>query len=263
MEDIWKICQRNWNPQCKLTITAALINILNAIWYSRNQQRFKDKKIHWRSAISTIISNVSLSSNLSNTVASSSISDFIILKKFNVCIHPPKAPKIIEVVWHPPIFRWIKCNTDGSATNTSSSCGGIFRDKDAKFLLCFAENTGIGSAYHAELSGAMRAIEIAVQHQWTSLWLESDSALVVNAFKNHSLVPWRLRNRWTNCMLNISSMNFLVTHIYREGNSCADALANFGLSLDTLTIWLEIPMCIRSFYFQNRHGLPCFRFVNF
>ncbi|RHN73363.1 putative ribonuclease H-like domain, ankyrin repeat-containing domain-containing protein [Medicago truncatula] len=262
-EDIWKICSRNWNPQCKLTITAAIINILNAIWYARNQQRFQDKKIHWKSSISTIISNVSLSSNLSQTVASSSITDFIIMKKFNVSIHPPKAPRIIEVVWHPPIFDWIKCNTDGAATNVSSSCGGIFRNKDSMFLLCFAENTGIGSAYHAELSGAMRAIEIAARHHWNFLWLESDSALVVNAFKNHSLIPWRLRNRWNNCLHIVSSINFMVTHVYREGNCCADALANIGLTLDHLTIWLDMPACIRGYYVQNRLGLPGFRFVNF
>ena len=27
-------------------------------------------------------------------------------------------------------------------------------------------------------------------------------------------------------------MSFLATHIYREGNNCADALANIGLNLD-------------------------------
>jgi len=69
MEDIWKLYLRNWNSQWKLTITDSLINIINAIWFARNQQRFKDKKIHWKFDISTIISNVSLSSNLSQTVA--------------------------------------------------------------------------------------------------------------------------------------------------------------------------------------------------
>lgn len=107
----------------------------------------------------------------------------------------------------------------------------------------------------------MRAIEIAASHQWKSLWLESDSALVVNAFKNHSLIPWKLRNRWNNCLHIVRGMNFLVTHVFREGNCCADALANIGLTLDHLTIWLDLPDCVRGFYTQNRLGLPCFRFV--
>jgi len=80
----------------------------------------------------------------------------------------------------------------------TSSCGGIFRNRNADILLCFAENIGHESAYFAELSGAMRAIELAMQHDWQSLWIETDSALVVNAFKNISQFPWKLRNRWEN-----------------------------------------------------------------
>jgi len=135
------------------------------------------------------------------------------LMKFNVDIYPPKAPKILEVLWYPPPFQWIKCNTDGSSNLQSSSCGGIFRNKDTDFLLCFAENTGQESAFFAELSGAMRAIELAKQYNWQSLWLESNSALVVDAFKNKSQVPWKLRNIWDNCILATRTMNFIISHV--------------------------------------------------
>jgi len=262
IEDIWTVCDKPWNPQCKLVVTAAIINLINSIWYARNQIRFQNKKIHWKSSIASIISNTSFAGNNSNSRASNSMTDFTILKKFNVNLHPPNAPKIIEVLWQPPIFQWIKCNTDGSANDITSSCGGIFRDKESNFILCFAENTGIGNSLHAELCGAMRAIELAHQNQWSSLWLESDSTLVVKAFKKHALIPWKLRNRWDNCMLKTRDMNFIVTHVYREGNFCADALANAGLSMTSLTVWNDIPICIRSHYGQNRLGLPCYRFVN-
>jgi len=85
--------------------------------------------------------------------------------------------------------NWIKCNVDGSSVANNSACGGVFRDANADFLFCFAENTGQGNAFHAELSGAMRAIEVAHSKHWNSLWLELDSALVVNAFKSNSEVP--------------------------------------------------------------------------
>lgn len=188
--------------------------------------------------------------------------NFIVLKKFGVSLHPPNAPKIIEVVWNPPIFNWIKCNTDGLSTNNHSACGGIFRDSQAKFLLCFAENSGFGNAYHAELYGAMRALEIAAQHQWHTLWLECDSILVVKAFTNQFLIPWNLRNRWEKCMQFVSGINFLVTHVYREGNCCADSLANIGLSLHGLTVWLEIPASIRGNVVKDRLGMLNYRFVN-
>ena len=130
-------------------------------------------------------------------------------------------------------------------------------------LLCFAEPTGLKNAFHAELLGAMKAIELANQFHWNNLWLESDSALVINAIKNNALVPWSLRNRWDNCIQTTRSMNFLATHVYREGNICVDALANAGLSINHLTIWMQVPNCIREFYGKNKLGFPNFRFVNF
>jgi len=116
-----------------------------------------------KSSVTTIISNTSLSGSYTSC-DHSNINDFVFLKKFNIDIHPPKAPKIIEVLWNPPPFHWIKCNTDGSSNMQTSSCGGIFRNRNADILLCFAENIGHESAYFAELSGAMRAIELAKQH---------------------------------------------------------------------------------------------------
>lgn len=73
VDEIWKLCDRGWNPQWKLVIKASIINIISSIWYSRNQARFNNKTIRWESAISMI--------------------------------HPPRAPVIKEVYWHPPIVE--------------------------------------------------------------------------------------------------------------------------------------------------------------
>jgi hypothetical protein len=58
------------------------------------------------------------------------------------------------------------------------------------------------------------------------------------------------------------SMYFLATHVFREGNTCVDALVNVGLSVNHLTFWLHVPDCIREFYVKNKLGMPNFRFVN-
>jgi ribonuclease HI len=236
---------------------------MTAIWSVRNNPRFNIDLTHWKSAISWISSNITLAGNNTRSCSTGSIRDFTVLKNFNVIIHPPKAPVIKEIVWQPPIANWVKCNTDGASNLVTSSCGGIFRNSDADFLCCFAENTGLGSAFSAELAGALRAIEIAANNNWNNLWLETDSTLVVLAFKSLSLVPWNLRNRWFNCSVLIRSMNLIVSHVYREGNQCADGLANLGLNLDCFTIWNEIPQVIRESFVVNKLGRPNFRFVNF
>jgi len=216
---------------------------------------------NWKSSISSIISSTSLAGNLTSKKASSTMLDFTILKKFNVSLHPPKAPKIIEVLGILPSL--IGSNeTNGSATTNTSARGGIFRDKEAKFLLCFVENTSLGCVYYDEFSGAMREIELASQYHWNNLWLECDSALVVNAFINQYLIPWKLRNIWENCLHIISIMNFFVTHVYREGNCCVDSLTNIGIILNHLTIWSEIPLCIRGNFVRDGLGMNNYKFVN-
>ncbi|CAJ2678215.1 unnamed protein product [Trifolium pratense] len=167
----------NWTPQCSIVIKSAMINILNAIWYARNQGRFNDKIIPWKSAIAWIISCSSLTGNRTKLVYRSSMQDFMILKAFKVHLHPPKAPTIKDIIWQPPTHFWVKCNSDGAALGTPglASCGGLFRNSSAEFLGAFAENLGVNNALYAELVGAMKAIEIAFSRQWYNLWLESDS----------------------------------------------------------------------------------------
>jgi len=191
------------------------------------------------------------------------MTDFTILKKFDITFQPTKAPKIIEVIWHPQIDPWIKCNIDGCATSTTSSYGGIFRNATADALLCFADNIGEGNAFQAELIGAMTTIEIAHQQGMNHLWLELDSAMVVHVLNRNSQVPCKLRNRWRNCNQLIKNMNFIVSHVYREGNQCADGLANIGLTLTNFTSWNAIPSNLQSHFVLNKLGWPNFRFVPF
>jgi len=109
----------------------------------------------------------------------------------------------------------------------------------------------------------MHAIEIAHNNGWLHLWLETDSLLVLPAFKSVSIVPWRLRNRWDNCMTLAGNINLIVTHIFREGNCCAAKLVNIGLTTNAF-IWMnDIPIQVRVYFTRNRLRLPYFRFVNF
>jgi len=59
--------------------------------------------------------------NATRKVSSNAISNFVILKAFNINLHPRNAHVIKEIWWQAPIFDWIKCNSDGA-------CGEVFRN---------------------------------------------------------------------------------------------------------------------------------------
>jgi ribonuclease HI len=103
-----------------------------------------------------------------------------------------------------------------------------------KVIVWVALLTTMGAVY-AEILGVILAIECAHQRNWTNLWIETDSILVTLALKSSHIVPWQLKNRWENCLILISNIYFLITHIFREGNHCADKLATLGLSVINFT----------------------------
>ena len=184
-----------------------------------------------------------------------------------VNIRPPRAPSIKEIIWSPPLPSWIKINTDGAAIKNPAraAAGGIFWNSDGACIGGFTHFIGPADALFAKLIATMVAIEIAVSKGFSNVWLESDSKLVVMAFKSKLVVPWELRNRWENCLHLTYNMRFCVSHIYREGNTWADRLANFGLSLSSFDIfWFDvIPKFVRGEYIRNRLGMSNFRFTTF
>jgi hypothetical protein len=56
-------------------------------------------------------------------------------------------------------------------------------------------------------------------------------------------------------------MNFIVFHIYRENNECADVLANLRLSLVNYTFWNDVPLPVCNSFARNKLGLLSFKFT--
>lgn len=101
---------------------------------------------------------------------------------------------------------------------------------------------------------------------WDSLQKRIASAMVRMwfyvgglAFSSFNLVPWKIRNRWRNCVHLCQSMNFRVSHIYREGNNCADKLATFGITSQCFSWWDLVSSFISEDFIHNRIGLPNYR----
>lgn len=154
-------------------------------------------------------------------------------------MHPLKVILYKEVIWCPPLYSWVKVNTNDASCGTSvlAPCEDIFRDHDGNHLDNFACNLGSENALYAEIMGVILAMKHASTQHWNRLWLETDYKLVVLAYGKPFVVSWRLRYRWKNCMQVMSKFSFLATHIYNEENHCADKFANLGLVVTNYTWW--------------------------
>lgn len=259
---VLSILDRQWSTHLQHTIIAAITSVIWVIWHCRNGVRFDNIFTPLHSAIHLIVATVSLSGSLNSGHMFSSMEELRILHSLCIQGHRASAPSITPVLWHPPINHWIKCNTDGAAKGDPgpAGCEGIFRDHSATILGCFASNLGVSYSLHAELVGAMFAIELPFDKGWHNLWLECDSMLVVSAFSNVSLVPWHIRNRWKNCIYLTRQIQFRVSHIFREDNTCADKLASYSVSSHGFTWWDLVLGFLWENCYRNRFSFPNYRF---
>lgn len=209
------ICKRKWSSQVHDVILFAIIHVFWFIWVSRNKARFDNFRHSTISIRHLVSAAVALSGSLSAGSMSNSMEEFAILKAFKIKGHVSRASKTTQVSWIPPPCGWVKCNTDGASRGNPghASGAGIFRGSIGDFMGCFSIYLGIESSLFGETSTAILAIELASKKGWANLWLECDSQMVVAAFSNSSLVHWKLKTRWLNCLDLVKKMKFTVSRL--------------------------------------------------
>ncbi|KAL6141135.1 hypothetical protein ACLB2K_059426 [Fragaria x ananassa] len=215
---------------------AAFVVTLWCIWKFRNQARFDGVQPNVSKACILIFGQVIASNKISSGCMNNRVFDLSILKKVGVPCKPSKAPCIVEVNWHPPLFGWVKVNTDGAWCSSSGQAGygGIFQDFRGGVLGAFCFNFNMASSVAAEVMAVIKAIELAWVRDWKHVWLEVDSSLVITFLRSPHLVPWQLRVEWGNSLDWISQMHFRSSHIFREGEQGDDKslLVGCGLGLE-------------------------------
>ncbi|XP_058753898.1 uncharacterized protein LOC131627088 [Vicia villosa] len=100
----------------------------------------------------------------------------------------------------------------------------------------------------------MVALEKAKDLGYDKLWMETDCKTVVQAFSNFYIVPWKIRSRWLWCIEYTRSIEFMISHAFREVNFCADFLANLGLSLGSFYWFPFVHSVLVKDYLLDKEG---------
>ncbi|XP_043725488.1 uncharacterized protein LOC122672044 [Telopea speciosissima] len=241
---------------------ALLIVCCKNIWWERNRQRHENLR-RSPSEVATLCFKEVGDCSRAKGVQVRTVQDLTLAQlMLKVPAARPPIKRIIEVKWKLPPHGWWKLNIDGSSLGNPSAigAGGIFRDHLGAVLRCFSEYQGVGSSYMAELeaffAGVKHAREIGVE----KLWIECDSEAVVSAILSCK-IPWSLMHKWGNTSTFLNSIQWRITHCYREANSAADALATQAAKRKITSCWSVPPLFIKQTMYWEALQWPFYRFT--
>ncbi len=123
-------------------------------------------------------------------------------------------------------------NIDGASRNNPGEAGiGIIAKKDGQVVFEISEYIGKATNNVAEYSALIRGLEESLLKGYKEAEFVSDSQLIVEQIKgNYRVKDANLQNYYLHAKSLIAKMKkFSISHVLREKNKEADALANKGI----------------------------------
>nr|XP_016484349.1 PREDICTED: uncharacterized protein LOC107804913 [Nicotiana tabacum] len=139
--------------------------------------------------------------------------------------------KYDKVLWEYPSRGWIKVNTDGACRGNPGRSSIGFCIKDEAGDLIYAEGREIfeGTNNESEAVAIVEALKMCKNLNYYQIWLQTDSMLLKNITEESWKPPWYITEHVEEILRMKEQSTIKVTHIFREGNTLADHLANYAL----------------------------------
>lgn len=185
-----------------------------------------------------------------------------VMQAFGNCSALNKAD--LHIQWVAPGDGVVKLNTDGAAKGNPgvAGAGGLIRSSIGTWLMGFQLHLGVCSNMEAELQAIRCGLQLAWSCGYRKLFCESDALVAIDLIQHGNVVLHPL-----GCLiLDIRSLlnrdwDCTLHHTYREGNFCADWLANAACEIDDDFEMLPSPPdAMRSLLDADVRGLSGFTF---
>ncbi|PKU71529.1 Putative ribonuclease H protein [Dendrobium catenatum] len=238
------------------------VTIIWFIWLDRNDAKYRNIAMNHKRIIARTKEKIN-SLYKANLFKNSHFRGFkLVIKKLGIIREENKeevVPKFVK--WIKPKDKVIKINTDGSMASNKWGCGGILRNAEGNMICGFAGPLSCCNVPYAELMALFQALKITLSMGILRVWIEVDALLVLHFLnpENNGNVENFYTLREIKGML--SHMDYVISHIGREGNACADFLARLGDGLAALTYFdnSNIPVLLRGLIRLDKDGLPYLR----
>ena len=210
----------------------AIAETFHALWGARNAYIHKNQCVQVPQILHKIKAAIIEGNSIQGDFCDGTVNNMMILNSLQVKGNFRPPIRTIEVSWVAPPNNWIKINYDGASKRSDgqAGCGVIARNQTGHFIASASMDCGQATALEAEVQGLLLAIRMAHKNNWRQVWFEGDSLTTVRAVWNRedSLI-WTQIGAWQWGMNQLFSMDFRISHAYREANRVADRLANLGV----------------------------------
>ncbi|KAI0529416.1 hypothetical protein KFK09_001965 [Dendrobium nobile] len=132
------------------------------------------------------------------------------------------------VNWVKPNFPFVKLNTDGSVGINCVGIEGIIRDHLGNPLDLFSGPLVVCSVMSVELLSLSYELERCLNLGFHHVNIEVDATSVINAISESNEGNPQDFYTIRKIKMMMSELSCFISHIYREGNVCADWLAKYG-----------------------------------
>ncbi|CAL5349330.1 unnamed protein product [Camellia sinensis] len=164
--------------------------------------------------------------------------------------------------WCPPCAGKIKLNTDGCSKGNPGPAGygGLFRDARGTWIFGYHGKLEVATSEEAELWGIYRGLTIILEKSMHDITIETDSEQMVLHINNTTPSNHPHRALLEDIKFLMLRCNCDVSHILREGNKCADGLANMGVNhVENLVVLDNPPNEIANLLIADIVGASCER----
>nr|XP_027096084.1 uncharacterized protein LOC113715980 [Coffea arabica] len=223
--------------------TVVPIVILWFLWKARNKALFEGEIFEARrvvSAVDEFVKQLGATARLSAAHFRGDMGDPWIGR----CTRPVKRKTAQAVSWSRPPWQHVKLNTDASVSNKRAYGGGLLRDSDGQLIFAYYKEFGELDVLLAESTSLLHGLQLCSDLAPGPLLVEVDSKSLVDLLNAGATSNWPLCNTLRRIRALLSSLSAAVSHIFREANASADALA--GLRMPSELFCTSLPQLPRG-----------------
>lgn len=130
--------------------------------------------------------------------------------------------------------------------------------------LIFAATKGIRITTNnkVETTAVLHGLRFCTQQGFSRVILETDSMAMRNMLMREWKIPWELIEIIEEARDIVEKYQYRVTHVYREGNQLADALANHAIDKNercTYSMFAQLPKRCTAILNMDKHQMTSLR----